>query len=235
MTKLHGRTVLLWAKRLLLYLCGLFCIASGLAFAAKSGLGVSPVSAPANAAYLIDLDISPSGSLKLGTWTFLNFCFYVLIQILLLKKDFRPIQLLQIAVSFLFGFMVNLSTSLLAGLPAPSSYAMRMLYLLVNVPLVAAGIMLYLTPELLPTPGEGMSIAVSKRFGLPLHTAVTIFHCSAVSVAAVISLVHFHRLEGVREGTVICAMLTGVTMRQLQKLFQRPLNRFAERQVGEAR
>ncbi len=168
---------------------------------------------------------------KLGTWTVLTYCVYILIQVILLKKDFKPIQFLQLAISFLFGYMVNFTTSMLSGLPAPTNYAMRLFYLILNVPLVATGVMLYLSPDLLPTPGEGMSIAISKRFDLPIPTAITIFDCTMVVIAAIISLIHFHGLVGVREGTVICALFTGLTMRQLQKVFQKPLLRFVERET----
>lgn len=231
MKSINNHTIILWAKRLLIYFCGLFCIATGIAFASKSGLGVSPVGSPANVLYQIGLDVGMSDFFKLGTWTVMTYCVYILIQIILLKKDFKPVQFLQLAISFLFGYMVNFTTSMLSGLPAPTNYGMQLLYLILNVPLVATGVMLYLSPDLLPTPGEGVSIAISKRFNIPIPTAITIFDCTMVVIAVIISLIHFHALVGVREGTVICALFTGLTMRQMQKVFQKPLVRFVERET----
>lgn len=49
-------------------------------------------------------------------------------------------------------------------------------------------------------------------------------------ISAVTSLAFFHGLVGVREGTVICALLVGFVMKQLQKPFQKPLLRFVERE-----
>lgn len=230
MKKVDNSTMIRWVKRLLIYFCGLFCIATGIAFAAKSGLGVSPVGSPANVLYQIGLDIGMPEFFKLGTWTVMTYCVYILIQILLLRKDFQPIQLLQLVISFLFGYMVNFTTSMVSGLPAPTSYAMQLMYLLLNIPFVATGVMLYLSPNLLPTPGEGMSLAISKRFNISVPMAITIFDCSMVIIAATISLIHFHALVGVREGTVLCALFTGLVMRQLQKVFQKPLLRFVERE-----
>ena len=106
------------------------------------------------------------------------------------------------------------------------NYGMRMLYLLINVPLVATGVMLYLSPDLISTPGEGMSLAISKRWNISVPLSITIFDCTMVIVSVIISLAHFHSLVGVREGTVICALFTGFVMRQLQKIFQKPLLRF---------
>ena len=230
MKNIDKHTIILWIKRLLVYFCGLFCIATGIAFASKSGLGVSPVGSPANVLYQIGLDIGLSDFFKLGTWTVMTYCVYILIQVILLGKDFKPVQFLQLAISFMFGYMVNLTTAMVSGLPAPTNYGMRLMYLLLNVPLVATGVMLYLSPNLLPTPGEGMSLAISKRWNISVPAAITIFDCSMVVISAVISLIHFHALVGVREGTVICALFTGFVMRQLQKLFQKPLLRFVERE-----
>ena len=225
----NKNTFILWAKRLLIYFCGLFCIATGIAFASRSGLGVSPVGSPANVLYQIGLDTGLPGFLKLGTWTVGVYCLYILAQILILGKDFKPVQLLQLALSFLFGMLVNLTTAMVSALPDPASYGMRMLYLLINVPLVATGVMLYLSPDLISTPGEGMSLAISKRWNISVPLSITIFDCTMVIVSVIISLAHFHSLVGVREGTVICALFTGFVMRQLQKVFQKPLLRFVER------
>ena len=223
-------SALLWAKRLFIYFCGLFCIATGIAFSAKSGLGVSPVGSPANVLYQIALDMGLPDYVNLGNCTIAVYCLYILSQILLLGRKFRPIQLLQLAISFMFGWLVNLTTAMLSGLPEPSNYAMQMLYLLINIPMIALGVMLYLSPNLLPTPGEGGAVEISEKFKLSIAAGKTIFDCSMVVISALLSLIYFHGLVGVREGTVLCALFTGFVMRQFQKLFQKPLLRFVERE-----
>ena len=173
--------VLLWAKRLLIYFCGLFCIATGIAFSAKSGLGVSPVGSPANVLYQIGLDLGlPTSFFNLGNWTIAVYCVYILMQIVMLGRKFKPVQLLQLLISFLFGYMVNLTTAMVSGLPAPTNYGMQLLYLIANIPMVALGVMLYLSPNLLPTPGEGVALAISERWNTSVATGKTIFDCSMV-------------------------------------------------------
>ena len=147
-------------------------------------------------------------------------------ELILLGRDFKPAMLLQIAVSLLFGQLVNLATAVLFFLPTPGSYVVQLLYLLVSIPLVAAGVMLYLTPNLFPMPGEGLSIAIANKTGLSVGTAKTIFDCSVVLLSGFVSLFYFHGLKGVREGTVICALLVGLVFRLLQKPFQKPLLHF---------
>jgi len=217
----------LWVRRLLVYVCGLFCIALGVAFSAKSGLGVPPVGSPANVLYQIGRDVGLSESVfNLGNWTIAVYCVYILSQIVILGRKFRPVQLLQLVVSILFGYLVNFAVSLLSGLPAPANYAMRLLYLFVNIPLVALGVMTYLIADLLPTPGEGAVLAMQERWGTSVGTGKTIFDCVVVAVAVILSLAWFRGFVGVREGTVLTAMLTGVMVKLLQRFLQKPLHRF---------
>ncbi len=231
MNSIHKIGLSVWVRRLLLYFCGLFCIAAGVAFSARSGLGVSPVGSPANVLYQIGLDRGlPEKYFNLGNWTAAVYCVYILEQIVLLRKKYRPIQLLQLAVSLAFGWILNLVMSLLAFLPAPTNYAAQLIYLFISIPLVALGVMLYLTPSLLPTPGDGAALAIADRAGVSVAAGKTIFDCTVVSVSAILSLVYFHGLVGVREGTVLCALLTGFFLRQFQKLLQKPLLRFAARE-----
>ncbi len=221
----------LWAKRLFVYLTGLYCMAMGVVFSAKSDLGVSPVGSLANVLYQIGRAENAPEWVNLGNCTIAVYCFYILVELLILGKDFRPKMLLQLVASFLFGWLVNLATVMLGFLPEPGSYAVQMLYLLCSVPLVAAGVMLYLSPNILPTPGEGMSLAIARKTGLSVSSGKTVFDCSLVLLSALLSLLCFRRLVGVREGTVICALLVGFVMKQMQKLWQNALLKFVERET----
>ena len=74
--------------------------------------------------------------------------------------------------------MASFSLTALGFLPEPGGYLHRMAYLLCSVPLVAAGVMMYLSPNILPTPGDGMSLAISKSTGKSLPASKTIFDCT---------------------------------------------------------
>ena len=218
-----------WGKRLLIYLFGLFLMACGVVFSARSALGVSPVGSLANVLYQIGLGAGAPEWVNLGNCTTAVYGLYILTELLLLRRDFRPGMLLQILASLLFGQLVNLASLLLAVLPEPGSYALRLLYIFCSIPLVAVGVLFYLTPNILPTPGDGMSLAISKVSGLSLGSAKMVFDCSMLFISGLVSLLYFRRLVGVREGTVLCALLVGLVMKRLQKRLQKPLLRFAER------
>jgi uncharacterized membrane protein YczE len=229
MKKAEKRTALVWAKRLLVYLAGLYCVAMGVAVSAKSDLGVSPVASLANVVYQIGLAQKAPAYVNLGNCAFVVFCGYVLVELLLLRREFRPAMLLQLVASLLYGKLVNLAAAMLAFLPTPGNYGMQLVYLLCSIPLVSFGVMLYLTPDILPNPSEGLTLAISKKSGLSLGSSKVVFDCSVVGLSALTSLAYFHRLVGVREGTVLCALLVGPLMKQMQKRCQAPLLRFVER------
>ena len=197
-------------------------MAIGVTFSVRSALGVSPVTCLANVIFQIT-------KIPLGTCTTLSYCFYILIEVVILRRDFKPAMLLQIVASIIFGYLVTLAGRLFAFLPEPERYAQRMLYLLCSIPIVAFGVMLYLTPAILPTPGEGLSLAVSKKTGKTVASCKIIVDCCLVVLSAALSLLYFRRLVGVREGTVISALTVGFVMKQLMRLMQKPLLRFVER------
>ncbi len=228
--KIKTNPFLLWGKRILIYVLGLYLMAIGVVFSARSALGVSPVSSLGNVLYQIGRSAGAPGFVNLGNCTTAVFCLYLLAEFLLLLRDFKPVMLLQIAASLLFGQLVNLAYAMLSALPAPESYPMQILYLLISIPLVAAGVLLYLSPNLIAMPGEGLCLAIAQKTGLSVGTTKTIFDCSVVLLSAAVSLLYFKTLIGVREGTVICALLVGLVFKLLQKPFQKPLLHFVERE-----
>lgn len=224
-------SLLLWAKRLLVYFLGLFIMAIGVVFSVKSALGVSPVTCLANVTYQIfgvDMGLP---FLSLGVCTTLTYCIYILVEVLILRKDFKAHMLLQIVASTIFGFMVNLASTLFAFLPAPQTYPMRLLFLICSIPMVAFGVMLYLAPNILPTPGEGLSLAVSKRIKKPVATCKIIVDCCLVVTSVLVSVSYFRGLVGVREGTVLSAFLVGFVMKRMMRVCNPFLLKFVERET----
>lgn len=219
------REVLLrWGKRLLVYAVGLFCMAVGVVLSVKSALGVSPVTSLANV-------VSQITRADLGLCTTLVYCSYLLVEIAVLRRDFKPHMLLQVVGTFVFGSLVSLVTKLLAFLPAPTFYPMRLLYLVCSIPMVALGVMLYLAPNILPLPAEGLSLALSVKTGRSVATCKTGFDCTVVLLSVTLSLIFFHGLVGIREGTILSALLVGFVMKRLMRVCQPALLRFVERET----
>lgn len=208
-------------RRLLIYCLGLFILALGTAFAVFAGLGVSPVSALPK----VLSDLLPR--LSMGVWTMLVFAFFILIQAAFLRRAFRVTRFLQLICSVIFGFFVDFANWLTRQLlPPPEHYVTALVYLLFSMAFVAMGVLMYLTPELLSLPAEGVSLELSRKTGKPLHQCKMIFDCCLTLAAAILSLVGFGQLAGVREGTIISALGVGKFMGVFVKLFGLRLHEF---------
>ena len=227
---MKSNAVALWTKRIVCYVTGLFIMALGVVFSVKSALGVSPVSCLANVLYQIFGVDQGMEMISLGVCTTGSFCFFILIEALILRRDFKAHMLLQIIASTIFGLLVNLATAVLAFIPAPQTYVMRLVFLFISIPLIAFGVMTYLAPSLISIPGEGVSLAVSKKTGKSVATCKSITDCCMVLFAAIVSLIYFHKLVGVREGTIISAPLVGIVMRRLMRWCNPWLLKFVERE-----
>lgn len=209
-----------WMKRIAVYALGLFIMALGVAVSKVSDLGVSPVnSIPCVVSEILNIDM--------GICTTVVFTLFILIQVLIMQREFKKRNLLQIGCSFLFGLFVSLANAL-AGwiIPACNSYAMRLVYVAVSMVLVALGILLYLEADVLSLPGEGVMQAVSYKTGIQLSTSKVIFDWSVVFIAALLAVVFLKGLIGVREGTVIAAFGVGLCLKFLSKFFREPLRQF---------
>jgi uncharacterized membrane protein YczE len=127
---------------------------------------------------------------------------YVLIQLAILRKEFRINNLLQGGAALMFGWFVFLCNHALA-FPVPQFYPVRFLFLLAGISIIGLGIMLYLRADILPQPAEGLILAIQKKTGWKLHNIKVVFDSSVVVIAAVISFVITKRILGIREGTLI--------------------------------
>lgn len=207
-------------KRGIIYLLGLFTMAMGVSVSLLSDLGVSPVNS-------LPCVISEILKIDMGICTTAVFIVFIVIQLLILRKDFKKLYLLQIFGSVIFGFFVSVTNRLAAMvLPECENYGMRLLYVTVSMVLVALGILLYLEADILSLPGEGVMKAVSYKAGIHISTSKLYFDWTVVIIAALLSVVFIGELVGVREGTVIAAFGVGICFKFLNKYFQKPLREF---------
>ena len=196
------------AARLGIYCLGLLILAFGIALAVNSKLGVSPVSSLPYVASLIT-------NISLGTCTTVIYGLYILLQMVLSRK-FQPALLLQLVFSTIFGWFVDGAKFLLGDFCLPT-YLGQLAMLAASILLIGFSLVLYIDVQLAPMPAEGLVGCISAKNGKPFSSMKTAFDCTSVLVAAVLSLLFLGRLTGIREGTVLTALLVGKTMGTLRK------------------
>ena len=200
-----------WAARVVLYVIGLFFMALGVAFAVNSNLGVSPVT---SLPYVVSLI---SGT-ALSTCVIIVYGIYIVLQILILRREFRIINLTQIIFSTIFGYFTDFTKWLLADFTLPT-YAGQLVMLAISIVVVAFGVFLYMEVDLVPMPMEGLTQSIARKVGKPFHNVKIVVDCSSVILGIILSFVFLHGLLGIREGTVITAIVVGKVM----GLFRKPL------------
>lgn len=188
-------------RRYALFIMGLFVSASGISLITKAGLGTSPIS---SVPYVLSF-IYP---LTFGQFTFVINMIMVAGQILILKKEFRKIQFLQIPVTLLFGIFIDATMGLLVSVH-PSYYALKIMLLLAGSIVLGAGIAVQIRANALILPGEGLVKAIASVTGKKFGVVKTLFDSSLVCVAIALSLYHLSGITGLREGTVISALTVG--------------------------
>ena len=190
-----------YVLRFLIYFAGLFILAIGINLAIISNLGVSPVSA-------LPLSISEVIGVSLGKITIGVYAFYVLIQIIILRKDFKLKSLMQLLFSFVFGFFVDYTSVLVSGINS-SNYFLQVLLLLLSIITVSIGIVMFITMDIVPNAPDGLVLAICDKTQTNFGKVKVIFDCSSVILAIILSLLFIERVSSIREGTIISALLIG--------------------------
>ena len=199
------------AKRYLLLLAGLSIMAFGVAFSIKASLGTSPIS---SVPYVVSL-FAP---LTVGTATIVMHCVFILLQILILRRNYHPIQLMQLPVAVFFGYLTDFGVWAVRGIHC-STYWQQWIVCLIGILLVAAGVSLEVKAGVVVLAGEGVVLAICKvlpkiKFG---YMKVG-FDVTLVVIACILSFTFTGHLQGVMEGTVAAALLVGLIAKQIGKL-----------------
>jgi len=210
MTRMEPAAYIRLALRVLLYVLGLFCLAVGVALSINSELGVSPVNS-------LPYILSQISGAAMSTCVITLFSFYILLQWLILRRAFKPVSFFQLLFSIIFGYFVDLAKFVVGGFTIPTYFG-RLLLLAISIFFVGLGIIFYIETDLVPLSSEGLTLALVKklkRFSFPMMK--TIMDCIMVAAAVLISLLFFGRVVGVREGTIITALLVGKVVALLKK------------------
>ena len=200
-------------KRYLLLLVGLSIMAFGVAFSIKASLGTSPIS---SVPYVLSL-FTP---LTVGTATITMHCFFILMQILILRKNYHFIQLMQLPVAFFFGYLTDFGVWAVRGI-SYHAYWQQWILCLIGILLVAVGVSLEVKAGVVVLAGEGVVLAICQVLPVKFGYMKVGFDVTLVVIACVLSLVFTHQLQGVREGTVAAAIMVGLIAKQLGKILNR--------------
>ena len=205
-------------KRYILFIISLFFSALGVAFTKHAELGVSPISSVAN---VLSCKFPV---LSLGSWLIIWNSVLILGQILLLRKKFKTVQLMQLPLSFLFGWFTDIGMKMVENISV-HNYWVRLLLVLVGIIILAYGISLSVIANVVMNSGEAFVKAVADTSKKNFGNIKIGFDVACVAAAILLSLIFFHfKIVGTREGTILSAFLTGIVVKMFNKLLTKPVN-----------
>lgn len=205
-------------KKIIIFFAGLFFCGFGTAISTQAGLGTSPISS-------LPYVLTFITHLSFGTTTFIVNMFFILTQVLLLKKDFKKTQYLQILVTLCFGFFIDLGMYLAAPFKM-DIYGGQLLMLIIGSAILAFGITLEVIANVMYVPGEGVVKAIAQKTQHKFGNVKVLFDASHCVLALSISLLILHAVHGLREGTMLSMLLVGNLVILYGKIWNKLAGRF---------
>lgn len=204
-------------RKIIIYLIGIFTLAIGSNLFLNAALGVAPsCSLALTLTFLLP-----------GSYALYNFIVNSLILILeaLIVHKFGKTQILQLVITFIYSYLIKL-TSLFLTYIQPHSFLEQVLLGILACIVMALGITLTIHSNLTVMPYEGfvgaLAIRLRKDFG-KLRVIIDVLFTLA---SIVISLILLHNINSVGLGTIIASFLTGSVVSMYDVLFNKKLNNY---------
>lgn len=205
-----------WVRRYVSFVFIMFIVAFGISLSLRANLGSSSISAPP---YVISL--IPGMPLTMGTLVIIMHLMFIAGQILVLRKDYEPRQLLQIVVTLLFGFYTDVTMWMTSFLQVPLSapyaiaWPLQFVEMLAGGAILAFGIACEVRSDTLMLAPEGLSLAISRKFKKDFGKVKIVSDTLLVVIAIVLMFVYFHRWDWkmIGVGTLVSMFYVGFMVR----------------------
>ena len=141
---------------------------------------------------------------------------YLVIEICILRKNFKPFDLLQMVIVVIFGYFIDFNVFLLSWCE-PEIYACKWILMILSIVITAFGIPFEVRASVLILPVDGLLATVAEVMHVDFGKVKVIFDSIFVAITVIFSLTYLHQLAGVREGTIASAIFVGMVSRFIVK------------------
>ena len=202
--------------RLAIFILGMFVCCYGIAITTRSLLGTSPIVTPAYAVALFNIPY-----IDFGVTTFVLNVLFLFGQIIILRKKFPPIQIIQLPIALATGLFVSLSMYLTQFIHA-GAYWWNILLVVVGSAILGLGIAMEIWANITYMPGDGLVNVIYEKTGWNFGKIKISFDVTLVLIAMILTYIGLHELFGqcVREGTLISALTVGLFADIFLKVFK---------------
>lgn len=206
-------------RRYTIFILGLFIASMGVAFSTVAELGTSPVASVPYSVFLAD----GGTTLSFGGWLNLLSLIQIGVQILVLRSACDWLEILiQTILAFVYGYLTNFSCWLLRDISL-TRYEAQLVFMLLGCVILALGIWVQLKGGVAMLPGEAMNRAISQVTKKRYENVKIFFDVFYISLSALICLIFLGELRGVREGSIVAAILVGTLIKLYNFIFSKVL------------
>src|SRR5699024_3185950 len=206
---------MLYTSRLIksysLFMLSLIVMGLGISLVTLAYLGTTPITSPPFTA-------SFSVPISFGMLTMLMNFIFVLIQIILLGKEFKREQYLQLLVGPVLGAAID-GWSLIISLYLTENYLVKLGMVILGCIIIALSTIIQLKAKVVNNHAEGIVKAIAYKTNKEFGDIKLYFDITLVIIALIISFVTLGEIQGVREGTIISAIIIGPMIRKFQQVF----------------
>lgn len=202
----------------LAYIFGLMLLAFSAALMEASDLGVSMAVAPA---YLLYLKLSQTFAFFTFGMAEYTLQAALLIAMIIVIRRFRLYYLFSFITAVLYGLLLDGSMAIVA-LFGVSGIAGRITCFVTGAVCCAASISMLFHTYIAPEVYELFVKEIAAKYGWNINHVKTAYDCISCLVAVVMSFMFFGfgHFEGVKIGTVICALLNGTMIGFFSRAFE---------------
>ena len=200
------------------YALGIVILALGTALMEKANFGMSMVVAPAYLLHLKIVKTLPFFSFGMAEYTLQA---AILLLLGLAMWRFKMSYLFSFCTAVIYGLALDGVMMLTAGFPA-EAMALRVVYYLLGMLLCSIGVSLLFHTYIAPEAYELFVKEVSAKIGMDIHRFKTLYDCVSCGIGVVLSFAFFGlwHFEGVKLGTILCALINGSIIGWCTKMFE---------------
>lgn len=201
------------------YVLGLVIMAFAAAFTEKANFGMSMVVAPA---YILHLKLSQF--LPWFTFGVAEYCFQGVLVVItaLVMRKFKTFYLFSFVTAVLYGTLLDGTMALIAPLP-DNTLVLRMVWFVLGTVLCSFAVSLFFHTYLAPEAYELIVKELAVKTNKNINKIKTAYDCFSVVLGVVLSFSFFGFgvFEGVKLGTVFCAIINGFLISRFSALLER--------------
>ena len=200
------------------YVVGIVILALGTAFMERADFGLSMVVAPA---YLLHLKISqyiPVFSFGMAEYSLQA---VLLIILALSLRKFKSMYMFSFVTAVIYGLTLDIAMLLVGMLPLIGLIG-RIIFYIIGILFCAVGVSLLFHTYIPPEAYELFVKEISAKSRVDINIIKTVYDCSSCLIGIILSFAFFGlwHFEGVKFGTVICALINGFLIGKCSKMIE---------------